>query len=629
MQDLQREERPRGRNRFRLQEVRRRAPRVRAVPVSSTVPRPGSAGRRFPRRSRRSRRRIPARSTGPRCRSISPARKPPTRRTAPARRSTSSSESAEGVPAAPPGPASARGDAIIGLGAAAYLGLHALAAGRVPPGAAADPVIEALRGLRLVLLRRFEVLTVAIGPSAETLWLYVTGASVAVLGPTRTAFLVPSILAATATLVLVAALVRRVRPPLPIGLALLVPASSLWLFHSGEVGLRASAAPLVLLGACFLLDDRAEKDVADRPFAAGVLLGLGVYAYSACRLLPIAWVLHFALRWHRTPSARPALGREARRLLLAFALVSIPNLLFLFRAPGLLLDRGYYVSRGTPLDKLGNVLATFLLPFVYPDRYRVWIGSGHVFDATGVALTASGVDPFDLVAGPLAVLGLLAWRRGRESAALSYLLVTWAAGSVLLGLYGPSLTRLLILLPAWLVFAALGCDALLSRAPRLKLPLAALLVLSMCLQARAWISTFGRSESAALYFHEAATAMAERARDLHERRQARDRRVARWPRRLQVLLLATHRAGLPRRGPGGDAARRRRSARRIRGRRRPRGAQARARFVGRRARGSRRARHGRRSSRNMSSAAYPASRPRPSGATSGASGPRCRSSIPP
>jgi hypothetical protein len=418
------------------------------------------------------------------------------------------------VPAASPRPASARGAAVIGLGAAAYLGLHALAAGRVPPGVAADPVIEALRGLRLVLLRRFEVLTVAIGPSAETLWLYVTGASVAALGPTRTAFLVPSILAAAATLVLVAALLRRIRPELPIGIALLVPASSLWLFHSGEVGLRASAAPLVLLGACFLLDDRAERDVADRPFAAGALLGLGVYAYSACRLLPIAWVLHFALRWRRSPAARPALGREAKRLLLGFALVSIPNLLFLLRAPGLLLDRGYYVSRGTLLDKLGNVLATFFLPFGTPDRYRVWIGPGHVFDVTGVALTASGVDPFDLVAGPLAVLGLLAWRRGRESASLSFLLVTWTAGGVLLGLYGPSLTRLLILLPAWLVFAALGCDALLSRAPRLKAPLAALLVLSMCLQARAWVSTFGRSESAAWYFHEAATAMAERARDL-------------------------------------------------------------------------------------------------------------------
>jgi hypothetical protein len=418
------------------------------------------------------------------------------------------------VPAAPSRPGSARGAAGLALGSVAYLGLHALAAGRVPPGVAADPVIEAMRGLRLVLLRRFEVLTVSIGPSAETLWLYVTGAFVAALGPTRIAFIVPSILAAVATLVLVATLVRRLRPELPLGVALLVPASSLWLFHYGQVGLRAIAAPLFLLGACFLLDDRAERDVADRPFAAGALLGLGIYAYSACRVLPIAWALHFALRWRRRPGARPALRREARRLLAGLTLVSIPNLFFFLRAPGLFLDRGYYVSRGTPLDKLGNVLATFLLPFGYPDRYRVWKGPGHVFDVTGVALTASGLDPFDLVVGPLAVLGLLAWRRGKESASLSFLLVAWAAAGVLLGVYGPSLTRLLVLLPAWLVFAALGCDALLSCAPRLRVPLAALLSLSLLLQARAWVFTFGRSESTSWWFQEAVTAMAERARDL-------------------------------------------------------------------------------------------------------------------
>ena len=400
------------------------------------------------------------------------------------------------------------------LGAAAYLGLHALAAGRVPPGVAADPVIEAMRGLRLVLLRKFEVLTVSIGPSAETLWLYVTGACVALLGPTRTAFLVPSILAATLTLVLVAALLMRVRPDLPVAIALLVPASSVWLFHSGEVGLRASAAPLFFLGACFLLDDRTERGVADHPFAAGALLSLGIYAYSACRLLPFAWALHFALRWRRLPASRPALRREAKRLLTAFALFSIPNLLLVLRAPGELLFRGSYVSRGTPLDKAWNVLATFLLPFHYPDRYRAWIGPGHVFDVTGVALTASGVDPFDLVLGPLAVLGLLAWRRGRESQALSFLIVTWASGGFLLGLYGPSLTRLLVLLPAWLVLAALGCDALVARAPRLGAPLAVLLALSLSLQARAWVSTFGRSPVAVRYFHEAATAMAERVRDL-------------------------------------------------------------------------------------------------------------------
>jgi hypothetical protein len=40
----------------------------------------------------------------------------------------------------------------------------------------------------------------------------------------------------------VALLVRRVRPELPLAVTVLVPASSVWLFHSGQIGLRASAA---------------------------------------------------------------------------------------------------------------------------------------------------------------------------------------------------------------------------------------------------------------------------------------------------------------------------------------------------------------------------------------------------
>ena len=74
---------------------------------------------------------------------------------------------------------------------------------------------------------------------------------------------------------------------------------------------------------------------------------------------------------------RPGLAAEARRVGLAFLLVSIPNILLLLRAPEAVLGRGYYVDRGGLTDKLANVAATFLLPFGYPDRYRVWRGDGH------------------------------------------------------------------------------------------------------------------------------------------------------------------------------------------------------------------------------------------------------------
>ena len=103
---------------------------------------------------------------------------------------------------------------------------------------------------------------------------------------------------------------------------------------------------------------------------------------------------------------------------------------------------------------------------------------------TGVALTVSGIDPIDVVAAALSVLGILALRRRRASNGLSFLFVAWVAGSVLLGVFGPSLTRLLILAPAWIVFAAIGADALLASAPRLRFPLAAFLAPPSCARRR-------------------------------------------------------------------------------------------------------------------------------------------------
>jgi len=399
-------------------------------------------------------------------------------------------------------------------GAGLLLGLHALALGRVPPGLASDPAVEALRGLRLVAERRLEILTVSIGPSAETLFLYLSGASLAIFGPVRWALAVPTILASVATALLTARFARRARPALPLSVALLLPASSLWLFHYGQVGLRAAAAPLFLLVTVFLLDDANGSRLAAHPRAAGAVMALSLYAYSGCRLLPIAWAALVAWRAVKWPSLRPGLAAEARRVGLAFLLVSIPNILLLLRAPDAVLSRGYYVDRGGLTDKLANVAATFLLPFGTPDRYRVWRGDGHVFDMTGVALTVSGVDPIDPVAAALAVLGILALARRRASNGLSFLFIAWAAGSVLLGAFGPSLTRLLILVPAWIVFAAVGADALLASAPRLRLPLATFLGVWLLLRAEAYAVTFGSSGAAAWAFHQRVTAMGERARDL-------------------------------------------------------------------------------------------------------------------
>jgi hypothetical protein len=303
----------------------------------------------------------------------------------------------------------------------------------------------------------------------------------------------------------------------------------------------------------FLLDDENGSRLASRPLAAGAVMALSLYAYSGCRLLPIAWAAHVAWRAARWPSLRPGLVAEARRVGLAFLLVSIPNVLLLLRAPDAVLSRGYYVDRGGLPDKLVNVAATFLLPFGYPDRFRVWRGDGHVFDMTGVALTVSGIDPIDPVAAALAVLGILALARRRASNGLSFLFVAWLAGSALLGAFGPSLTRLLILLPAWIVFAAIGADALLASAPRLRLPLAAFLGVWLLVRAEAYAVTFGSSSAAAWAFHRNVTAMGERARDLASggsrvllvARRGRDVVKYFCWRRIENVYLATPSAAFP------------------------------------------------------------------------------------
>src|SRR5690349_14003728 len=55
---------------------------------------------------------------------------------------------------------------------------------RVPAGLNNDAAEEALRGIYLVAGRHFEVMTLMLGHSAETLYLYLMGGMAQLLGPT-------------------------------------------------------------------------------------------------------------------------------------------------------------------------------------------------------------------------------------------------------------------------------------------------------------------------------------------------------------------------------------------------------------------------------------------------------------
>ncbi|MDL2719021.1 MAG: hypothetical protein PT977_14835 [Acidobacteriota bacterium] len=416
----------------------------------------------------------------------------------------------------------------LAAGLPALLALHALSFGRVPAGLEGGAAVEALRGVHLIVRRRFEVLSFAIGPSAETLWLYLVGASVELLGPRWISVVLPSILAAAAVVALTVFVALRLDPETPPAIPFLLSAGSVWLFHYGQVGLRAIAAPLFFLVVCLLLE-RAERPDSPARFhaATGFVLGLSVYAYSSCRVLPVAWLLWKGLQWIQEKDARARLKSSLLAGLAGLSVASIPNLLFLLREPGEFLFRGYYVYRGDWWWRPVNVFWTALLPFHHPRLYTAWLGDGHNFDATAVTLTGAGVLPVDPVTAVAYACGLVLAFRGPRPAGLSYVLWVLGAGTLLLGMSGPSLTRLLLLQPAYVLLAALALSRAWQRWPRARAALVTALLVPGALGAAQYAWTFGQSTAAQADYLPEMNAMSARARELADADPA-----------LRVLLVA-------------------------------------------------------------------------------------------
>jgi hypothetical protein len=228
----------------------------------------------------------------------------------------------------------------------------------------------------------------------------------------------------------------------------------------------------------------------------------------------IALLPHAIVRLWRGAAQRRRLARCYAAIAAAALAVSIPNLVAFAGDPRGFLLRGGYVLVGGPGVAMTHVLWSFLLPFHYPLRYRTLVGPTHIFDGVSAGLTASGIDPFPLAVAFLLPVGLaVAWLR-RARAGVSFLLWMWLVGTVLLGASGPSLTRLLILLPAFLAFAALALGALLRRARLASPAVAALLLLVLVWDGHAYFARFATDAQAQRYFSPAATPIGERARRL-------------------------------------------------------------------------------------------------------------------
>jgi hypothetical protein len=399
----------------------------------------------------------------------------------------------------------------LAIGLTLYLAALLLWRDAVPDGLNNDAAEEALRGLHLLEARQLQVFSSSLGVPQETLYLYVVAALAKLLGPTALAIQVVSWAVGLSCVAMLVRLSRRVDEGLPAWVTLLLALSSLWLFHYARSGLRAISAPFFCLAVALLLD-RAERAPARRPaaLACGATLALSLYTYTACRVLVLAFVAHAALRLWRTAGDRRPLWRCYAWIAAAALVGSIPNLYLLATAPGDVLWRGWYVVPAAAALPRG-LWWSALVPVAYDASYRQLAGPTHIFDGVSAAFATAGLRPLHpLVAGLLLIGAAPAWRR-RARPALCFLFFVWLLGTLGLGIAGPSLTRLLIVLPSFLVVAGLGAGALLRRWPRSAPAIAAALLLLGAGELRNYFTAFAQSRAAQAYFSPAATPIGRRA----------------------------------------------------------------------------------------------------------------------
>lgn len=329
-----------------------------------------------------------------------------------------------------------------------------------PPGLSNDAAEETLRGLRLLDAGTFTPVTSVIGNSVETGYVYLAALVFELLGGGTLAVHLPGWACAVATVVGSALLARRIAPRLPMALAALFPATSLWLFHYGRTGLRAIASPLVVVLLALALDRLGRVPACRRTaLGAGAIAAAGVYAYTACRVVAVALAVAMTV-WIVTapPRERGARVTAVAWVLAAALAVSLPNLVFAARSPAEFFARGAYVL--PPADEVpANLVASVLLPLHYPARFADVARRGWFFDGVSASFASLSARPVGWIPALALLFGLPALASRWREPAPALLLATWATAVAALGPSGPSLTRWLVVLPVFLAGAAAGLDS--------------------------------------------------------------------------------------------------------------------------------------------------------------------------
>ncbi|MFQ5877198.1 MAG: glycosyltransferase family 39 protein [Acidobacteriota bacterium] len=264
-------------------------------------------------------------------------------------------------------------------------------------------------------------------------------------------------------------------------LAALFLAVSPWHLLYSRVGLRAILAPLFALASVGLFLRALRTGRPGDHVAWGLLLGLGLWSYTAFRAVPVALAAFLLLRrllgpgrWGQTSARRAHLltgaGIAAALLLLIVVLSGI--------GPRQVLLRGAYAAQQPPgANRWLNLFHALTMVNYFPARFAVIQSDSFIGDGVSAVYGLAGREPEGALVAALATLGILSAAIGsagrRRDAASDLILLCIMASVLTVGLAGPSLTRMLIVLPWLCLLAAAFVWRVYGRLAALRPPLTA------------------------------------------------------------------------------------------------------------------------------------------------------------
>jgi len=348
----------------------------------------------------------------------------------------------------------------------AYAGLLALRYDSVPGGLCNDAVQETQTGYNAVFRDGFPVM--AFDPHSigiETLWAGVAGVLVRTLGHESLAICMSSWLAIVLMLVMLLLFARRHRRDIDPALLVLVAISMPWVFHYGRSGLRAASAGMFMAADLAALSMFVQKPYGLKgPIALGCSLAMGVYAYTSLRVPPLSYALFAAIQVATAGPSRKAWCVQHAKVVATALLVSLPNIVYAIREPGLFFGRGTYNVVGSAGDRIFAIVESAVLPLWYDSaRYTTIVGTADggvrwIFDAVATALPLARIAPVPVLIGIAMLAGMTMVptldKPTRQVATFG--LLTYGLTAVLIGFMGPSQTRLSILMPIVALFAAIA-----------------------------------------------------------------------------------------------------------------------------------------------------------------------------